>query len=58
MDITEYLHRIEEKLDYIIEATGLEEINDKIADNPDQLHFPWFQNHIPVEDQTFFSDRI
>lgn len=44
MDIIHHLERIEEKLNYIIEATGLEEINERISDNPDQLHFPWFQD--------------
>jgi hypothetical protein len=50
MNITEYLKRIEEKLDYIIEATGLEEINEKLQDDPNQLNFPWFQNYSPSKE--------
>jgi len=50
MNIAEHLKRIEEKLDYIIEATGLEEINQRMLDDPDQLHFPWFQNYIPSQE--------
>ncbi len=50
MNIAEYLKRIEEKLDYIIEATGLEEINEKMQENPNQLHFPWFQNYTPAKE--------
>lgn len=55
MDILEHLHRIEEKLNYIIEAAGLEEINDKISENPNQLHFPWFQDNISNQESDVFS---
>jgi hypothetical protein len=55
MDILEHLHRIEEKLNYIIEATGLEEINNKISENPNQLHFPWFQDNNSNQESDVFS---
>lgn len=43
MNIVEHLHRIEEKLNFIIEASGLEE-SQKNTDNPNQLNFPWFED--------------
>lgn len=55
MDIIHHLERIEEKLNYIIEATGLEEINEKISDNPNQLHFPWFQDSYQDQESDVLS---
>lgn len=43
MDIIEHLQRIEEKLNFIIESSGLKE-NKKDTDDPNQLHFSWFED--------------